>query len=71
MKKLYPELVGEFINLINYYWDLNIHEKENLKNKLIYKASENEKEYLRAIIDYISGMTDNYAINVYEEIISY
>lgn len=71
MKKLYPELVGEFINWINYYWDLNIHEKENLKNKLIYKASENEKEYLRAIIDYISGMTDNYAINVYEEIISY
>lgn len=69
IKIIYPELIGEFINWINYYWDLDNVEKR--KNKTIYKISENEKEYLRAIIDYISGMTDNYAIRVYEEIISY
>lgn len=71
LKILYPKLIGEFINWINHYWDLTTLEKGKLKNKIIYKVSENEEEYLRAIIDYISGMTDNYAINVYEEIISY
>ena len=32
---------------------------------------EKEKEYSRAIIYYISGMTDNFAIDTYNEIIRF
>lgn len=65
----YPNLANEFLSWIENYWDLG--QQENRKNKIIYFVSQDKKEYLRAVIDYISGMTDNYAITIYEEIISF
>ena len=32
---------------------------------------ENEMDYKQAIIDYISSMTDKFAIKVYEELITF
>ena len=39
----------------------------------IYKLFDlkSKKDYARAIIYYISGMTDKYAIDIYNEIISF
>lgn len=71
IKILYPKLIEEFINWIENYWDIRTTKDKKIKNKIIYKIENNQKEYLKAIIDYISGMTDNYAIKIYEEIISY
>ena len=50
------------------YW--NYERYEICKNKIIFNI-ENEKEFYQAIIYYISGMTDNYAINMYNKIISF
>ncbi|MBI4646271.1 MAG: HD domain-containing protein [Bacteroidia bacterium] len=43
---------------------------ERFKNKRIYDISD-VKQYKRAIIDYISGMTDRYAIKIFKEINSF
>lgn len=44
--------------------------EKKLANKQIYNISE-ETDYKNAIIDFISGMSDNFAIDVYNELISF
>ena len=38
-----------------------------LDNKIVYNICD-KKDYIRAVITYISGMTDNYAIETYYNI---
>lgn len=40
-------------------------------NDKIYGRLENKRIYVQAIIDYISGMTDHFAIDVFNELITY
>ncbi len=40
-------------------------------NVKIYGALETEKVYIQAVIDFISGMTDRYAIELFNELIEY
>jgi dGTPase len=65
----YPHTVSEFKKWISKYWSLTNRANTNLKNRVMYDMSE--KDYSRAIIDFISGMTDKFAIDVYNEIISF
>ncbi|MBR2696409.1 MAG: HD domain-containing protein [Parasporobacterium sp.] len=41
------------------------------KNRKIYGTLETKELYVSAIIDYISGMTDRYAIKVFNELLKY
>ena len=66
--KMYPEIIRDFEKWLKMYW--NYERYEICKNKIIFNI-ENEKEFYQAIIYYISGMTDNYAINMYNKIISF
>ena len=68
LKKFYPNLISNFLSWINNYW--NIGDRKNLKNKILYDINKKE-DYLQAIITYISGMTDKFAIDIYNEIIQY
>ena len=70
LKIYYPQLVENFEEWLYKYWNLTDRESTNLTNKIIFD-SNNEKDYYRAIIYYISGMTDNFAINTYMEIIGF
>lgn len=63
----YPNIVKQFKEWLEKYW--NLERKEYYQNKAIYTLSE--KDYYKAIIDFIAGMTDNFAINVYEEIVRF
>jgi len=70
LKKYHSKLYSEFSDfLLNYYNHLD-REKLNLKNKVIFEDS-NKAHFYKAILFYISGMTDNYAIEVYNEIIGF
>jgi dGTPase len=71
LSKFYPNLSNSFLDWVNCYWDLADRRNTNLKNKVIYLVSENEKDYNKAILDYISGMTDKYAIEIYTEIVKF
>lgn len=69
LKSFYPKAIGSFIKWISCYWNIPTN-RTNLKNKIIYDMN-NRKDYLRAIITYISGMTDSYAIETYNDIVKY
>ncbi|MDP4132842.1 MAG: HD domain-containing protein [Bacillota bacterium] len=71
MSEYYP-FVTSFLHWIEQYWDLDRgNQQERLKNKIVYKVSANKLDYVKGIIDYISGMSDQYAEQVYREIINF
>lgn len=68
IQRMYPKLYQDFEEWISCYW--NKERTSNLKNKVIFDV-KNEKDYYKAIIYYISGMTDNFAIETYNRIIGF
>lgn len=73
--KYYPLLSKSFsvwlahrssIDLSKYEWSKTLQRR--CFNKRIYKKLETKEIYVNAIIDYISGMTDSYAIKVFNEL---
>lgn len=75
MIEQYPKLIKDFLQYLNQYSTINMVKQikspymyENVK---IYGDLETEIIYVQAIIDFISGMTDKYAISVFEELLTY
>ena len=66
--KFYPKLSKEFYHFLENYCDFGNREK--LKNSIVFDI-KNQKDFCRTIITYISGMTDNFAIELYNEIIRF
>ena len=67
-RKYYPTLIDSFQDWLTTYW--NIGNKEKLKNEVIFDI-EDQQDYYKGILYYISGMTDNFAIDIYNEIIGF
>ncbi len=67
-KKVCPDLVNDFQDWMTNYW--NLERNEVNKNDVIFDV-RCEKDYYKAIIYYISGMTDNYAIEMYQKMIRF
>ena len=66
---VYPTLIHDFCKYLKTYFSL---EKDvRYKNKKIYGKLETREIYAQAIIDYISGMTDRYAIEIFNELLMY
>ena len=68
MKNIYPELFSNFEEWLADYW--NLYRTERKQNDVLFDI-ENEKDFCKAIIYYISGMTDNFAIDTYNKIIGF
>ena len=68
MKKIYPRVFTRFEEWLSDYW--NLERKETNYNDILFDIT-NEKDYCKAIIYYISGMTDNFAIDTYNRIIGF
>ena len=68
MKKFYYNLITGFIEWLDNYF--NHSDRTGLKNKILFDIN-NPQDYYYAIILYISGMTDKFAIDMYNEIIGY
>ena len=68
IKKMYSEIINEFENWLILYW--NKERDEKCKNKMICNM-DLEKDFLQILIYYISGMTDNFAIDTYNKIIRF
>lgn len=71
-----PAFYNEFYKWLLKYCDLNgmaaqKDEYERFKNPKIYSDLSCEREYAQAILDFISGMTDSFAIQCFEELISF
>ena len=68
MQKTYPKLFSAFYHWLSTYWTLV--RDASLQNPAIFDLSY-EKDYARAVISYIAGMSDRYAIECFNEIISF
>ena len=68
LEKISPVLAKDFKLWISNYW--NLQRDSRSKNQVIFDIN-NEKEFYKAIIYYISGMTDNYAIEMYNQVIGF
>ena len=76
--RLTPTLLNSFEKWLLRYCDTEIVPKGDLldqalccENEKVYRKLENQSEYVQAIIDYISGMTDRFAITLFNELLSY
>ncbi|MCR5627893.1 MAG: HD domain-containing protein [Lachnospiraceae bacterium] len=77
-KKDYPELMGTFGNYLSRYLTVSEADIESagfkrptLHNKPIYEDLSTRRLYVMAVVDYIAGMTDSYAIKVFNELLKY
>lgn len=70
--KLFPLLVKTFSEWLSKYSSINRRHKMNnrFQNTILYDM-ENKNDYAIAVIDYISGMTDYFAINIFDELKSF
>ena len=68
LERIYPKTISNFKEWMQNYWDWERNGK--CKNSIIVNMND-EKSYYKAIIYYISGMTDNFAIETYNEIIKF
>ena len=66
IQKMYPELINDFYKWVSNYDKEN--KKSNYKNLKLFDLN-NENDFCKSIVYYISGMTDNYAIKIYNSII--
>ena len=74
MKDFYNTLIEDFLDHLSKYISFEIDVKRDIRgytNEKIYGTLNDRLTYAQAIIDYISGMTDRYAITVFNELIRY
>lgn len=70
LEKFYPNLSNGFYDFLENYADFGNREELKLKNKIVFDI-KNKEDFYKAILTYISGMTDNFAIEIYNEIIRF
>ena len=70
LKDTYPSMITDFTEQIFCYSDIGPADVR-YQNKKIYGKLESREIYAQAIIDYISGMTDRYAISIFNELLRY
>lgn len=71
MGRYYPVLSSEFVGWISNYCITEERNEALFQNNRIIYHLENKHDYEKAIIDYMSGMTDNYIVKIYNEIVAF
>lgn len=66
----YPKLSTGFYYFLENYCDFDNRESLKLQNEITFDYT-NKEDYCRSILSYIAGMTDNFAIKTYNEIIGF
>ena len=78
-RRFHPELAQSFMRWLALYCDPAVVPPD-LPSGLLSPAAQNEKPYgrldsqeiyVQAVLDFISGMTDRYAVKVYNELLTY
>lgn len=77
-RRFTPQLVNSFEKWLARYCDITIVPNGDLKglaltceNNKLYEQLQTKELYIQAIIDYISGMTDRFAIVLFNELLQY
>ena len=70
LERYYPVLASEFTGWLSNYALTEDRIDKNYNNKIVYDLNSLQ-DYNRAIVDYMSGMTDIYIVKIYNELINY
>ena len=70
LSKISVKLYDSFLGFLKNYYDLGNREELKLINDVIFDF-RNETDFYKCIIYYISGMTDKFAIEIYNDIIGF
>ena len=70
LSKISLKLYDSFLGFLTNYYDLGNREELKLINDVIFDF-HNEQDFYKCIIYYISGMTDKFAIEIYNDIIGF
>lgn len=70
LRKFYPKLYDGFLNFLCCFYDFSDRDSSRFKNSALFDASS-KCDFCQAILFFISGMTDNYAMEIYNEIIGF
>ncbi len=70
LEKFYPKLYKDFLDFLYSFYDYPDRSSSKFKNKVLFSPSSSSNFY-QAILFFISGMTDNYAMNIYHQIIGF
>lgn len=72
IERIYPSLSGSFAYWLMKYADLDLSEREGSKfdNHLVYYL-DSKNDYVKAVADYLSSMTDQFAIRLFSELIRF
>ncbi len=70
LSKIYPKLGNTFTSFVYNYYNFKNRDSLRFKNKVLF-SMDNKQDFYKSIICYISGMTDNFATEVYNEIIHF
>ena len=69
-KDIYPILSNNFSEWLTKYSDSNGKRNSRYHNEVLYNLDD-RKDFVQAIVDYISGMTDSFAIRIFNEITTF
>jgi dGTPase len=71
-REIYPALVQTFSDWLYKFSDIGRKDAKSSKyqNEVLYHL-EHRKSYIQAIVDYISGMSDSFAIKIFNEITTF
>jgi dGTPase len=71
-QRIYPLLTGVFADWVVKYTRIDplLRKRRRYENAVVYDF-EQEADYRKAIIDFMSGMTDNFAIRVFGQLTSF
>ena len=69
LRKYYPELATEFVGWLSNYAEIDERNSEAYNNKIVFDVTK-EEDYKKAIVIYLSGMTDKYIVKMYNTLIS-
>ena len=70
LSKISKKLSESFIGFVYSYYDYGNRDKLHLKNKILFDINS-EIDFYKCILFYISGMTDNFAIEIYNDIVGF
>ena len=70
LKKHYPELSSEFVGWLSNYSKIDERDFDAYDNKIVFDVTK-ENDYKKAILIYLSGMTDKYIVKMYNTLISF
>ena len=76
IKFAYPHLIPDFVDFINKYMFPEMlgdvaGRYTRYENRKIYGMMDDKQKYAEAILDFISGMTDRYAVAIHNELLKY